>query len=322
MVAIIRFGGPLVLAAAAAALAMPRLGGDDCCQKTGALAKDELGARVSKAVAGWRALPERMQALSADERAQLKAAQAVTDRICPVCKEMPATLAFLQEAFHAGAALDAKLLESCHGAAAKGDSAGECPFAAAGKDVASGKQAPALALELISVAIASVKPAADCCAAGTAAKKDDCCAAGGSDDCCAAKKSDGGDALVLAKGLAERAAKLEATWTTSVPAALAALPAADKADLDKALATHKKLNPRMAAMLETMHLLRELAAADGCCASGGATDAHANVQLMAELMAARAELKKQALAILTAMGKVCGEPGSSCCEKDKAAAAN
>lgn len=311
-------------------------GGDDCCQAAkNAVAKNDVAARAKAAIESWKTLPQRLQALSAEDQKQLASAQAVTDRICPVCKELPATLAFLKDAFAADDAAQAKLFAACHGAGAQAEAgAEECPYLAAQSDAIKAP-APSPALELITVALAANAPKAECCAKGTpAAKSDDCCAAksavaGGGDDCCAAAKPAASDPLVQVNGLLERAKAVEATWTTSVPAALAAMTAADKTDLTAALATHKKLNPRMAAMLETMSVLRELAGSGECCAEGAShatqgekaasSDAMKAVQ---PLVTARADLKKKTAAILASMAQVCGGANSSCCAKDKDTAAN
>jgi hypothetical protein len=324
MIAFARMAVPVALVVAGA-LAVPHFlkagggggGGDEpsCCQSAKKAApQGEAAARASKAIEMWKAMPERVKTMSAEDSAQVAAAQAVTDRSCPVCKELPATLAYLRDAFHADAALKAKILQTCHGANLE-------------------VNADSPALELISFAIASTTPAkADCCAgakgpatvaatATVAAAEPSCCAAPAqkkSDDCCA------GDPLVLLNGLSERAAKLEALWSTTVPQSLASVPAADKAELDKALATQMKLNPRMPAMIETMSVLRELAASSEGCGGGAACEAKPELKDVSNLMTARADLQKKTLAILDAMAKICGGPAgsSSCCAKDSASAAN
>jgi hypothetical protein len=243
MIAFARIALPLALLVSGA-LALPIFvnGGDDCCQGAkNAPAKTDLGTRAGKALEMWKDVPKRLEALSAEETAQLAKAQVVGDRLCPVCKEMPATLAYLRDAFRADASLEARLLETCHGVKARSD-------------------ADSPAVQLLSAALASADPKPDCCAKDqAAAKAPSCCAAPKSEDASAA------DPLVQVTSLGERATKLETLWTTTVPAALAAMPAADKSELDQALATQMKLNPRMQAAIETVSVLRELAASNGCC---------------------------------------------------------
>lgn len=311
MIALSRLAYPALLAVAIVA-AVPAFDGDCCQDKKNVVAKTDVTVRATTLLASWKAVPERMVALTAEAKQELDAAQAVMARCCPVCKEQPATFAYLKDAFAADAVAMNHLMKACHGGdtvkagAEKG--CGSCPMKG---EVAHGS----MALELINFAVATKSAKSDCCAQ-TEKKEIDCCAA-----------KDAADPLVQLNQLVKRGADLEKTWSETIPATFAALSGPDREELTRAIATSKKINPRVPVMIETMSVLREMVSQPGCCAELSKEDGSKAVQ---PLMSARAELRKKAVAVLAAMEKICaggetkGEVGQAadCCQPNKVAAGN